>query len=293
MQWTGWRSNGVVSAPAKIGACHVWQACPKLGVIGCMEVKAVPKPAVSNSRLLAHGLLAMLLLQTVACTTVSEPRAAARVPGQRPTQLAPSFAHWQHYPLPGKVATEFAVVQLDGREVVAASSEASASMLRQPVHVESADLGQIEFSWMVPQLIEEADMAVRQADDSPARVVLAFDGDRSKFSLKNAMLSELSHTITGEPLPYATLIYAWCNARPAGTVIINPRTDRIRTLVVESGTKGLGQWLGYGRNIRADFALAFGEPPGALVGLGLMTDTDNTQTKTRAWYGPLSLTAAQ
>ncbi len=256
-----------------------------------MEVKPVSMmTAFPVGRGLAWGMLAGLLVQTVACTSV--PPTVTASP-DTPIVATPTFDTWQHYPLPGKAATKFSFVQMDGRDVVVASADASASMLRRPLRVEAADLGKIKFSWMVPHLIERADMAVRQADDSPVRVVLAFEGDRSRFSMKNAMLSELSLTITGEALPYATLMYVWCNTRPPGTVIINPRTDRVRKMVVESGSKGLSRWLNYDRNIRADFEKAFGEPPGALVGIGIMTDTDNTRTKTRAWYGPLNLTAGQ
>jgi hypothetical protein len=255
-----------------------------------MHVKPVSKTPFPIGRCLALCVLAGLLVQTVACTSVS-PKAAASA--ETPVVTTPTFDTWQHYPLPGKQATKFSVVQMDGRDVVVASADASASMLRRPLRVEAADLGKIKFSWMVPHLIEQADMALRQADDSPVRVVLAFEGDRSKFSMKNAMLSELSLTITGEALPYATLMYVWCNTRPPGTVIVNPRTDRVRKMVVESGAKGLSRWLSYDRNIRADFEKAFGEPPGALVGIGIMTDTDNTRTQTRAWYGPLNLTAGK
>ena len=106
------------------------------------------------------------------------------------------------------------------------------------------------------------------------------------------MLSELSHTITGEPLPYATLMYVWCNTRAPGSIIVNPRTDRIRKLVVESGGKNLNQWLDYERDIRADFVKAFGEPPGALLGIGIMTDSDNTRANALAWYGPVRLSPA-
>ena len=102
-------------------------------------------------------------------------------------------------------------------------------------------------------------------------------------------MSELSHTLTGEPLPFATLMYVWCNTCPPGTVIVNPRTDRIRKIVVESGAKNLNQWLDYERNIRADFMKAFGEPPGALVGIAIMTDTDNTHSSASAWYGRIEL----
>jgi hypothetical protein len=120
-------------------------------------------------------------------------------------------------------------------------------------------------------------------------LILAFDGDRSQFSAKNAMLSELSRALTGEEMPYATLMYVWSNQLPVGTVIINPRTDRVRKIVVESGPQRLKQWLRYERQIRADFEKAFGEPPGPLIGLAIMTDTDNTQGQARAWYGDIRL----
>ena len=181
-------------------------------------------------------------------------------------------------------------MQLDGRDAVEATSNSSASLLRHRFRIQAGDIGKLRFSWKVPQLIEQADMALREADDSPVRVVLVFEGDRSLFSIKDAMLSELSLAITGEPLPYATMMYVWCNWRPTGSVIISPRTDRIRKVVVESGAAGLGRWLDYERNIRADFQRVFGEPPGPLVGIGIMTDTDNTRSSTQAWYGQLDLT---
>jgi hypothetical protein len=153
------------------------------------------------------------------------------------------------------------------------------------MHIPAANLEDVSFSWQVPKLIEGADLAERDFDDSPVRVVLTFEGDKTKFSTKNAMLSELAQVMTGEPLPYATLMYVWCNKRQAGSVVINPRTDRIRSVVVESGSKKLLQWLDYKRNIRADFEKAFGEAPGNLISVGIMTDSDNTRTQTSAAYG--------
>jgi hypothetical protein len=132
-------------------------------------------------------------------------------------------------------------------------------------------------------------MAERDSEDSPVRLILAFEGDRSQFSAKNAMLSDLTEALTGEPLPYATLMYVWCNRRPVDSIILNPRTDRVRKLVVESGPVHIQQWRRYQRDIRADFEKAFGEPPGALVGMAIMTDTDNTRGKVRAWYGNIDL----
>lgn len=198
-------------------------------------------------------------------------------------------AAWMPMHLPGKRKTLFSPASHDGRQAVKATANSSVSMYRRHLRVPANELGALNFSWKVPALIQAADMAQRELDDSPVRIVLSFEGDRSRFSQKNRMLSELSQALTGEELPYATLMYVWCNQRRAGDVITNPRTDRIRKLVVESGKDNLEKWLDYERDVRADYIKAFGEEPGALTGIALMTDTDNTQSKAIAWYGPVSL----
>ena len=196
---------------------------------------------------------------------------------------------WESVKIPGKVETRYSMVRLNNRSALMAKAQSSASMLRQDLRIEPELLNALSFSWQIQNLIEGADMALRDQDDSPVRLVLAFEGDRSQFSPKNAMLSELSHALSGRPMPYATLMYVWCNHRPVDSVIENPRTDRIRKIVIESGQKRLNQWIAYERNIRADYERAFGEPPGALIGIGIMTDSDNTRSRAQAWYGPIAL----
>ena len=196
---------------------------------------------------------------------------------------------WESVKIPGKLATEYSLVRVNNRNKLMANAQASASMLRQDLHIEPERFRALSFSWQIQQLIADADMAQREHEDSPVRLVLAFDGDRSQFSPKNAMLSELSHALSGKPMPYATLMYVWCNHRPVNTVIHNPRTDRIRKMVIESGPQRVNQLISYERNIRADYEKAFGEPPGALIGIAIMTDTDNTRSHAQSWYGPISL----
>ena len=247
--------------------------------------------------LLAWGLTFLFLqgcssLQPVAKVNTHEPtqaenQAAATI-WQPEDQLK-----WDVVRIPGKVATQYSVVRLSNRRSLMASASSSASMLRKDLRIEPEQLNALNFSWQIQKLIEGADMAHRDYDDSPVRVVLAFDGDRSQFSPKNAMLSELTHALSGRPMPYATLMYVWCNQRPVDSVIQNPRTDRIRKIVVESGASRLNQWITYERNIRADYEKAFGEPPGALIGIGLMTDSDNTRSQAQAWYGPIQLIASK
>jgi hypothetical protein len=197
---------------------------------------------------------------------------------------------WHSRIFPGKNPTRYVRMAFDGRDAIQGDSVSSASMLRQHIRVEPFTLGNISFAWQVAHLIPGANMGLRDHDDSPVRIMLAFEGDRSRLSLKDNMLSELARTLTGEEMPYATLMYVWCNSRAPGSVITSPRTDRIRSIVLESGPHRLNQWLDYQRDIRADFETAFGEAPGALVGVAIMSDSDNTRSEAKAWYGAVRIT---
>ena len=232
--------------------------------------------------------LGVAILTLSACSSL--PPSTPKLASQVPTTWQPEDQlKWESVKIPGKLATEYSLVRLNNRNKLKANAQASASMLRQDLHIEPERLNALSFSWQIQELIADADMSQRETEDSPVRLVLAFDGDRSQFSAKNAMLSELSHAVSGKPMPYATLMYVWCNHRPVNSVIHNPRTDRIRKIVIESGPQRVNQLISYERNIKADFEKAFGEAPGALIGIAIMTDTDNTRSHAQAWYGPISL----
>lgn len=121
---------------------------------------------------------------------------------------ARALGPWEHYPLPGKQVTLYSSEPLQGRPALKAQANSSASMLRRKLRVEPEALGVVRFSWLVESQMAQADLADSDADDSAVRVVLVFDGDRDKFSQRNGMLSELALLLTGEHLPYATLMYA-------------------------------------------------------------------------------------
>lgn len=206
-----------------------------------------------------------------------------------PIPVAHAFQGWEHLPLPGKAPTAYSSVRLDERDALEVQAKSSASLMRRKLDLAPQDLKPLHFSWKVPALMPAADLARREVADSVVRVLLSFDGDRSRLSARDHMLSELALLMTGEPLPYATLMYVWCPQRAPGSVIVNPRTDRIRKLVVESGPARLNQWLDYERDVRADYLKVFGEEPGRLTSIAIMTDSDNTGSDARAWYGPVQI----
>lgn len=212
------------------------------------------------------------------------------------SQIEADTAHagWVHQTFGDRKPTDYQVVRLQGRPAVHAHSAAGNSSLHKAVTLPAGlTAGLLRFSWFVPRLNEAADLRDSDIDDAVARVVLSFDGDRSeRFTARDHMLSELAQLVTGEPLPYATLMYVWDNRYPVGTVIANPHTARIRQLVVESGPAHLGHWVDTARDVQADFRQAFGDAPGPLRSVGILSDTNNTGATVDAWYGPVTLTAA-
>lgn len=191
--------------------------------------------------------------------------------------------------MPAKRWVPFQPVRLDGAVGLEVRAQSSLSLLRKRVVPPWGQPARLHFSWWVERLVDGADLSDSEASDAPAQVLVAFEGDRNLLSARNALMSELTLLLTGEELPYASLVYVWTNEQPVGTVIRDPRTDRIRYLVVEQGPERLRQWVHHARDVHADFRRAFNENPGPIVGLAVMTDTDNTRQSTRAVFGPVWL----
>ncbi len=162
-------------------------------------------------------------------------------------------------------------------------------MWRRKLAVLAHEIRDVSFSWWVQDAPLNASVADASREDSAARVLFAFDGNVSTLPARTRAMFELAEALTGERPPYATLMYVWDATAPVGTVIINPRSDRIRKIVVDSGTAQLGRWRDHRRNLAADFQLAFGEAPGALTSMALMADSDNTQSMARSWFGSVNL----
>ena len=211
---------------------------------------------------------------------------------QRLLKTPSSQTGWTVFPVPGKTFTPFEPVHHAGREALRVQASSSVSILRQRMEPALPSVGRLSFAWTADALPPTVDVVQGRRDDAVVRVLLSFDGDRSRLSPRVHRLSEMSRLLTGEDLPYATLVYVWSDAHVPGTVLNNSRTDRVRKLVLDSGTQHLGQWRDHERDVRADFVHVFGEEPGPLLSVALMTDTDNTRSQAQAWYGALRLLPA-
>ena len=103
------------------------------------------------------------------------------------------------------------------------------------------------------------------------------------------MMFDLMQSLSGEPPPFATLMYVSDTQAEVGFGRVQQAQRPNSQDRLESGPAHLGQWRSYERDVRADYRRAFGEDPGALIGLAVMTDSDNTQSRAEAWYGEIRL----
>ena len=200
---------------------------------------------------------------------------------------------WQPWVLSRfKRSTAYKLVNEQGRTVVRARAESSASGLIHPLQLDPKTFPILHWHWKVDQLIQKADNTQKHLEDSPVRLVVSFGGDIDSLDIRDRMFFDNVRLLTGQQMPYATLMYIWENRAPLETVIDNRHTSRIKMIVAESGRERLGQWQEVTRNVVEDYKRAFGKYPGPITSIGIMTDTDNTGDNVHAWYGDIEFRGA-
>ncbi len=259
------------------------ESAPRVGDPGGLRI------AVERRRLC---LGAAALFGLAACTTAPE-----RTPERAVAGIVPFSASRQLGKLPDgwdeQVArrdlphTRYRVEQRDDSKVLHAVSDGGASGLRCDVDVDPYATPWLDWAWRVDRVELDATVAADELDDSPARLMLAFDGDFSGLTLREQMFRELVEAVTGHAVPFATLVYVWDGQAPPESTFRYPRTDRIRYLVVESGGSNKGRWLNYRRNVVEDYRRVFVDEPGRIHSIGVMTDSDDLKTHSEAWYGDM------
>jgi hypothetical protein len=241
-----------------------------------------------------HRLLSVLIVLLSGCATA--PPEGKPWPDVEPfstNAAGPGLPRgWQPWIVNrAKIPTVYELVTdaSSGGVVLRAVADRSASGLKQHLDVQPAQRPVVAWRWRVVDLIAAADNQDRYSEDSPVRLMLFFDGDVGKLSMKEQLLRETAHLLTGQELPYATLMYVWENRFAPETVLRNTFTDQVKMIVIGTGRDRIGTWKSFQRNYVDDYRRAFGHDPGRLVGVGIMTDTDNTGETVEAFYGDIVL----
>jgi hypothetical protein len=196
---------------------------------------------------------------------------------------------WQSYVMRrDRALSDYRVARRDGRQVLEAHALRATSGLRCDVDIDPARTPWLTWSWRVDQFPSGASVADDERDDSPARLILTFDGDMRTLGTRDRMFSDLVQLLTGHALPFATLMYTWDGEAAPEQMIAYPRSSRIRYLVVEGGMHRTGRWLAYRRNVRDDYRRVFGAEPGRIREVGVLCDSDDLQLELYSWFGDIA-----
>lgn len=202
-------------------------------------------------------------------------------------------APWRVVGLPGNKVplAQIDRVELDGHRVLRLRSDKSygtASHALPP----NTPATTLQWKWRVDTAVAQADLRTKRGDDAAVKVCAMFDLPLDKLGFVDRNLMRLARRTSGEYLPAATVCYVWDQGLPAGTVLHNAYTGRVRFMVLNSADTPLGQWATHSRDLAADFVRLFGAeaetvPP--LLAIVVGADTDNTQGNSLAYVDALAL----
>jgi hypothetical protein len=177
----------------------------------------------------------------------------------------------------------------NGVQVVKANTAGSASGLIARINVPPQDSLILRWRWKVSNVFAKGDARSKNGDDYPARIYVAFEFQPGNAGFFERAKRKAVEVMFGETLPGNAINYIWANRLPVGEWVNNPYTDKTRMLAVSSGAEKAGAWVSLERDITADYRKAFGEEPPAIIGIAIMSDSDNTGEQASAWYGDIQL----
>ena len=175
--------------------------------------------------------------------------------------------------------TDYELTRHDGRVVLKATSQSSASALSRKVTVDLARHPYLHWSWKSgDDCFAAGDWREPESDDFPLRLFVLFEEPGGILSLFKKMRPS--------PLGDAVLYLEDPDGHrePMRSSHLN---DQIK-IVPLSRTEPDGEgWDHVVRNVHTDYVDLFGEAPRLVTAIAVMTDTDNTATQCVSYFGDI------
>ena len=125
----------------------------------------------------------------------------------------------------------------------------------------------LSWKWKAVQLPPEGRETEKKKNDSSAGIYVAFKSG----------------------LFFKALKYVWSTSLPKGTVTSSPYNSSVKIIVLESGKENEGKWVSERVDIKGDVGRYFSGGLSEIIGIGIMTDSDNTKSIAEAYYADLRL----
>lgn len=207
------------------------------------------------------------LQANVVAALTALPCAAAAQQGPR-TFEPTDIAEWSAHSFEGE--TQYALVEIDGRQAVHARCDDSSSGLFLRREIDLTETPVLEWTWRIGATYGDIDETVEAGDDYVARIYVIDEHPVLQWRTR-------------------ALSYVWSSAMPEGADWANAYAEQNHMIAVASGDANAGEWLTHRRNVRDDFRRYHGRDLDALDAIAIMSDCDDTGESGEAWFGPLRL----
>ncbi len=175
----------------------------------------------------------------------------------------------------------------DGAPAIKLHSRGALTFLEKNVNIDIREFPFVEWRWKVENILRGIDERTREGDDHPVRIFFVFEPSRQSFWLKLKRFIYLDR-IHGHPSGGRFTEYLWSSHLKAGEIIADPGNPAQKLMVVEGGKGNLGKWLSYKRNLYEDYKRLYGEEPGRIIFIGLISDTDQTGQEALGYISDLT-----
>ena len=177
------------------------------------------------------------------------------------------------------------------RAVLRVKSIGSASGVLKRLEIDLKKFPVLVWRWKINRVVGMAIESRKDRNDSAARVRVIF-GKAAPKPLKGPpevvkIFKSFGFQTGGKEPPGFKIDYIWGNNVHKGEVIDYPGSKKHKIVVVESGNKGANRWVWEKRNLIEDFQQFFRSSPPTLIGIVVLTDTDQTNEGVIAHYSSI------
>jgi DUF3047 family protein len=173
----------------------------------------------------------------------------------------------------GKFPKKWAGASNDAQGIYRIEAEADNHFLRARADNKAVQIGldyvfnpkklqQLKWRWRVRALPTGANEKLAEKHDAAAQVYVIFDSQYWPRIIK----------------------FTWSTSLPPGSRFTNPLYDRGRVVVLRSGAADPATWFEEKVNFYAEYKKFFGNEPGQVQGIGILTSSDSTKSSAIADY---------
>ncbi len=167
---------------------------------------------------------------------------------------------------PGEAKTIYNVEIENGNAILCAHCKGKAVAIGKKIEFDLEKFPILEWRWKVMKSPEGADERHKRTGDSAAAIYVVFPNGLKLWSPK-------------------AIKYVWSSSSmPQNFCTVSPYAANTKIVVLENGKTPKGVWVQEKVNVLKDYIRFFGKGDPKVKMIGIMSDSDNTDTEVHAYY---------